>query len=68
MSDIQINSEEIKKTDSNYALRLYFGTTGESIWDIAKKYSTSVNAVMEENNLYDEKLAENSMLLIPIVK
>lgn len=68
VSDIQINSEEIKKADSNYALRLYFGTTGESIWDIAKKYSTSVNAVMEENNLYDEKLAENSMLLIPIVK
>lgn len=68
VSDIQINHEEMKKSDGDYALRHYFGMSGESIWDIAKKYSTSVNAVMEENNLYDEKLSENSMLLIPIVK
>ncbi len=68
VSDIKINTDELKKPEGDYALKLYFGMSGESIWDIAKKYSTSVNAVMEENNLYDERLQENSMLLIPMVK
>ncbi len=64
---IDINADEIKPKEGDYAIKLYFGTEGESVWNIARKYSTSVKAVMEENDLYDEKLTGNSMLLIPIV-
>lgn len=64
---IDVNTAEAKKKDGDYAIKLYFGSDGENIWNIAKKYSTSVKAVMEENDLYDEKLTGNSMLLIPIV-
>lgn len=68
VTDITIEGQEARKKDGDCAIKLYFGSEGESIWNIAKKYGTSVKAVMEENDLYDEKLSGNSMLLIPIVK
>ncbi len=51
----------------NYALKLYFGRAQEKIWDIAKRCHTSVEAIMEENDLTGETLTEDGMLLIPIV-
>ena len=56
-----------KVRDGDYALKLYYGVENEEIWDIAKRYSTSVDAIMEENDLYSERLEQNGMLLIPIV-
>ncbi|NMA79558.1 MAG: LysM peptidoglycan-binding domain-containing protein, partial [Clostridiales bacterium] len=35
--------------------------------DIAKRYNTSVEAIMEENELEGEVLEQRGMLLIPIV-
>ena len=67
VSDITINDTERKKRDGDYAVKLYFGTENEKIWDIAKRCSTSVNAIMEENALTDDKLKNGTMLLIPIV-
>lgn len=49
------------------ALTIFFGRKGESVWDIARQYSTSMEAVMEENSLANEVLEENRMLMIPIV-
>ena len=37
------------------------------MWDIARQYSTSMEAVMEENALADEILDENRMLMIPMI-
>jgi hypothetical protein len=48
------------------ALKLYFGRAQEQIWEIAKRCHTSVEAIMEENELTGEALTENGMLLIPI--
>lgn len=67
VTDIVINDAERKKRDGDYAVKLYFGTENEKIWDIAKRCSTSVSAIMEENELVGEKLQSGSMLLIPIV-
>ena len=53
-------------SDGDYALKLYFADDGEDIWDIAKKYKTSVSAVMEENDLGGDSVS-GRMLLIPIV-
>lgn len=49
------------------ALTIFFGRKGESVWDIARQYSTSMEAVMEENALADEILDENRMLMIPMI-
>lgn len=56
-----------KERDGDYSIKLYFGVENEAVWDIAKRYSTSVSAVMEENELPGEKLESGGMLLIPIV-
>lgn len=67
LCDISIDDSIKKERDGDYAIKLYYGVENEDVWDIAKRYSTSVSAVMEENDLAGEKLESNGMLLIPIV-
>jgi hypothetical protein len=67
VTDISIDETAKKERDGDYAIKLYFGIENEDIWDIAKRYSTSVAAIMEENDLSGERLESGGMLLIPIV-
>lgn len=43
---------------------LYNAQGGESLWDIAKKYRSSVDIIKRDNNLDCERLIQNKMLLI----
>lgn len=63
----EIEVQENETHPRQFALKLYFGTANENIWDIAKRSHTSVEAIMEENDLTQETLPESGMLLIPIV-
>lgn len=67
----EVLSELDMQTESNhprnFALKLYYGKAGEPVWDIAKRCHTSVDAIMEENDLTGETLTDSGMLLIPIV-
>lgn len=47
------------------ALTVYFSDENEKIWNIAKRYGTTVEAIMEENGLDCETLTEKRTLLIP---
>ena len=67
VTDITVDSSAKKERDGDYAIKLYFGVPDEDVWDIAKRYSTSVSAIMEENELDGERLRSGGMLLIPIV-
>ena len=67
LTDIAADDSVKKQRDGDYAIKLYFGVENEDVWEIAKRYSTSVEAVMEENELSGDKLGEGGMLLIPIV-
>ncbi|MBR1823982.1 MAG: DUF3794 domain-containing protein [Ruminococcus sp.] len=67
VTDIAIDDSTRKQRDGDYAIKLYFAVDNEDIWDIAKRYSTDVSAVMEENELSGERLESGGMLLIPIV-
>lgn len=58
--------EQIPAAD--YALRLYFGQPGESLWEIAKRYRTAAAAIREENDCAGDTLTAPQMLLIPSVK
>ena len=49
----------------NCALTLYFASTGESLWDIAKSHNTALAPLMEENSLDSVTLESDRMLLIP---
>lgn len=53
------------KENKQKTLTLYFADKGEGLWDIAKRYNTSMDAIRAENNLEVDTLPERSMLLIP---
>lgn len=48
------------------ALCIYYADPGESVWNIAKRYSSDWSAVMEENGLDQDILPQRTMLLIPL--
>lgn len=66
LTGLSVDDSAKKQRDGDYAVKLYFGTDNEDIWDIAKRFSTEVEAVMEENDLSDTTLDSGRMLLIPI--
>lgn len=57
--------EEHPKQSTSAALTIYYCDAGESVWDIAVKYNTTVQAIMGENKLAEETIPEKCMLLIP---
>lgn len=59
--------EEIQKNDEDQvALTIYYAQPGESIWNIARNYNTSVEAIKRENDLKDDILESRGMILIPM--
>lgn len=67
LTGLSVDDSVKKERDGDYSIKLYFGAENEEIWDIAKRYSTSAAAVMEENELDGERLKNGGMLLIPII-
>ncbi len=52
--------------DRNASLTIYFASESEPLWDIARKYYTSVNAIKQENDISGDIAPKNGMLLIPM--
>lgn len=67
VSDITVLTDKPKQKSSDCAIKLCFCSEQEDIWEIAKRYSTSIAAIMEENELTDETLTHSGMLLIPMM-
>lgn len=65
--EIAVDETKEKPRDKSCALTIYYADQGESIWDIAKKYNTSINSVIEENALESDILQQRKMLLIPML-
>ena len=66
ISDIQVLKES-DKTDDNTALTLYFANKNEELWDIAKRYNTTTEAIEIENGIKGAFTEKEGMLLIPCV-
>ena len=64
--DIFVDEEKIREKDKKTAVTLYFAEDGEELWDIARKYCTSVEKIKSENELEDDKLQGKNMLFIPM--
>ena len=48
------------------SLVICFCNGGEKIWDIARKYNTTVEDIMSENELTSDEIGEKMMLMIPV--
>lgn len=67
VSEITVDENTVKEREEDFALKLYFAQQGEQVWGIAKRYSTSVQSIMEENDLISDSVSQRGMLLIPII-
>ena len=62
---VNANEEEVLPVRS--PLTIYFATEGEPVWEIAKRYRTTVESIRAENELAADTAAAWQMLLIPSV-
>ncbi len=65
VTDIILKDEK-KKTDVS-AMTIYFPDADEKVWDIAKKYNSTVERILEDNSLSDEIIKKRCMLMITSV-
>lgn len=66
ISDIRVTEEKENSNDPT-ALTLYFAFKNEQLWDIAKRYNTTTQAIEAENGIKGEFTEKDGMLLIPCV-
>lgn len=66
VTEISVDGSRVKNVKTA-SLTVYFADGGESLWDIAERYSTTVEAIMRENHISDGETAEKCRLLIPKV-
>lgn len=66
ISNITVDESKVRQSTAA-ALTIYYSEEGESVWNIARRYNTTVEAVMNENNLDSETVGSRRMLLIPSV-
>lgn len=67
ITDISMIENEMIPKDEECALKLYFCESGEKLWDIAKRFHSSVKLIMDENDIEDEVFSDKTMLIIPIM-
>ena len=64
LAKIEILNDSPKKT-TDAAVVIYFALKNERVWDIARSYNTTTDAIMQENEIDQEILTEDMMLMIP---
>ena len=64
ISEIDL-SDKAGEFDGKCALTIYFCDANEKVWDIAKRYKTTAEAILNENELDSDLISERKILLIP---
>ena len=67
ISSASILEDKPRESSDEFALRICYTGSGESCWDIAKRYNTTVEAVMSENGIEDRDAVISGMVMIPMV-
>ncbi len=65
LKSIEVDAENPKQTRKRSPLTIYYADKGESVWNIARRYNTVPDSIMEENNLQQDIMSSRRMLLIP---
>lgn len=63
----EINLDEARNTEKRYSLIIYFVKQGDTLWNIAKKFHSTVSNIANINGIEDEnKINIGEQLFIPI--
>ncbi len=65
LTDLKVSQGGVKK-NKKASLILCFCTGEESLWDIARRYNTTVEDIMHENDLSVDYVENKTMLMIPV--
>lgn len=66
ITDVTADETKPRAQDKSAALSIYYADAGENLWNIAREYCTSVDAIKLENDLTGEFVENRGMLLIPM--
>lgn len=71
MEEISVDQEHPVRREDDCSLTIYYADAGENLWEIAKRYHTAMQSVMEANQQVelsdDAQVTKREMLLIPIL-
>ncbi|MDR1240763.1 MAG: DUF3794 domain-containing protein [Oscillospiraceae bacterium] len=63
----EVTADETKlKPKDTAALTVYYASSGENLWDIAKRYGTTVDKIKDENDIDFETISGDRAILIPM--
>lgn len=66
ITNVTLDENVQKPVREDCSLCIYYAEKAESIWNIAKKYNSSVEGIMQENTLESDVLPQRTLLLIPL--
>ena len=71
MGDIEVDQTKPVEREDGCSLTIYYADAGENLWEIAKRYHTAMQSVMESNSQVElgesGTIPKREMLLIPIL-
>ncbi len=66
ITSVESDESQPKNKQDDVILTVYYADEGENLWDIARKYYTSVDAIKQENNISEDTVIKKGMILIPL--
>ncbi|MBQ7035272.1 MAG: LysM peptidoglycan-binding domain-containing protein [Clostridia bacterium] len=64
IGSIEVDIDHPIEKEGPAPLVVYYGEKGERLWDIARKYSTSVSSIKQINDMSRDILEDKKLLLI----
>ena len=64
ISEVSVDIDHPYDRQEGAPLVVYFAEKGEALWDIARKYATSVSAIKSVNAMEQDVINEKKLLLI----
>ncbi len=65
ITNIIIDDNKPVDKNDNGAMTVYFASTGERLWDIARRYFANLEEIKQINDIYDDIVDDDKMILIP---
>ena len=65
VNNIENIEEEEERNLENYSVIIYIVKKGDSIWEIAKKYGSTVNDIMDINGMEEDNISIGQKIFIP---